>query len=152
MVDTLSGEYRPFLGYMRAALQRPTQIAGAEPDHGSLEAVVARMARVPPFADSASALALLRDLGLHVEVLTNSANAPAVAALAAAGLGAYVERVIASDAVRAYKPATHVYRMAEDHDATVPPLAGGLSGARTANVPQMDRLPVSDGDRVCLAR
>jgi FMN phosphatase YigB (HAD superfamily) len=63
---------------------------------------------MPPFADSADALALLRDLGLHVGVLTNSARAPAVDALEAADLHPHVERVIAADAVRAHKPATRV--------------------------------------------
>lgn len=67
---------------------------------------------MPAFADSASALALLRDLSLHVGVLTNSATAPAVDAIEAADLGPHDERVIASDAVRAYKPATRVYRTA----------------------------------------
>lgn len=112
MVDTLSGEYRPFPAYIHAALQRQMHIAGTELDPESLEAVVTRMAHMPPFVDSASALALLRDLGLHVGVLTNSAKAPAVDALKAADLAAHVERVIASDAVRAYKPATRVYATA----------------------------------------
>ncbi len=112
MVDTLTGEYRPFLGYIHAALQRQMQIAGADLDHESLQAVVRLMAHMPPFADSASALALLPDLGLHVGVLTNSAKTPALDALAAANLDAHVERVIASDAVRAYKPATRVYATA----------------------------------------
>jgi len=42
----------------------------------------------------------------------HSAKAPAVDALKAADLAAHVERVIASDAVRAYKPATRVYATA----------------------------------------
>jgi 2-haloacid dehalogenase len=112
MVDTLSGEYRPFLGYIHGALQRQAQLAGAELDRESVEAVVRQMARMPPFADSSDAIALLRELGLHVGVLTNSAESLALDALEAAGLGAQVARVIASDGVRAYKPATSVYRTA----------------------------------------
>lgn len=112
MVDTLSGEYRPFVGYIHAALQRQTEVAGAELDRESLDSVVRLMARMPPFADSADAIALLSDLGLHVGVLTNSARSQALDALEAAGIAARVERVIASDGVRAYKPATSVYRAA----------------------------------------
>jgi 2-haloacid dehalogenase len=112
MVDTLSGAYRPFLGYIRGALQRQVRLAGAELDGTALEAVVSLMAQMPPFADSADAIALLRGLGRHIGVLTNSAAAPALDALERAGLAAQIERVIASDGVRAYKPATSVYRTA----------------------------------------
>jgi 2-haloacid dehalogenase len=112
MVDTLSGEYRPFLDYIHAALQRQLQVSGAELDSDSVEAVVELMARMPPFADSGDAIALLRDAGLHVGVLTNSGKEPATRALESAGLVTRIEAVIASDAVRAYKPATSVYRAA----------------------------------------
>jgi 2-haloacid dehalogenase len=120
MVDTLSGEYRPFLGYVRAALQRQLQLSGAELDSDSVEAVVELLARMPPFADSADAIALLLDAALHVGVLTNSGKAPALRALESAGLVARIERVIASDAVRAYKPATSVYQAAAEQIG-VPP-------------------------------
>ena len=70
------------------------------------------MAQMPPFADSSDAIALLRGLGLRIGVLTNSAAAAALDALEVAGLAAQIERVIASDGVRAYKPATSVYRTA----------------------------------------
>jgi 2-haloacid dehalogenase len=112
MVDTLSGAYRPFLGYVRGALQRQVRLAGAELDGTALEAVVSLMAQMPPFADGSDAIALLRRLGLRVGVLTNSAAALALEALEVAGLAAQIERVIASDGVRAYKPATSVYRTA----------------------------------------
>jgi 2-haloacid dehalogenase len=112
MVDTLSGAHRPFLGYIRGALQRRVRLAGAELDGTALEAVVSLMAQMPPFADSSDAIALLRGLGQHIGVLTNSAAAPALDALERAGLAAQIERVIASDGVRAYKPATSVYRTA----------------------------------------
>jgi FMN phosphatase YigB (HAD superfamily) len=58
MVDTLSGEYRPFLGYVRAALQRQLQMSGAELDYDSVDAVVELLARMSPFADSGEAPAL----------------------------------------------------------------------------------------------
>lgn len=120
MVDTLSGEYRPLLGYVRAALQRRLQMSGAELASDSVEAVVELLARMPPFADSADAIALLRDAGLRVGGLTNSGRAPALRAPESAGLIARIERVIASDAVRADKPATSVYQAAAGHIA-VPP-------------------------------
>jgi 2-haloacid dehalogenase len=85
-----------------------------------VEAVVELLARMPPFADSADAIALLLDAGLRVGVLTNSGKAPALRALESAGLVARIERVIASDAVRAYKPARRVYQAAAEQIG-VPP-------------------------------
>jgi len=95
-------------------------MSGAELDSDSVEAVVELLARMPPFADSADAIALLLDAGLRVGVLTNSGKAPALRALESAGLVARIERVIASDAVRAYKPATSVYQAAAEQIG-VPP-------------------------------
>jgi 2-haloacid dehalogenase len=74
-----------------------------------------------PVADGeAVVLAPLHDAGLHAGVLTNSGKAPALRALESAGLVARIERVIASDAVRAYKPATSVYQAAAEQIG-VPP-------------------------------
>ena len=114
MVDTLSGAYRPFLGYIHGALQRQARLAGADLDGTALEAVVSLMAQMPPFADSSDAIALLRGLWASTSA-KRSPTVPgtlALEALESAGLGAQIERVIASDGVRAYKPATSVYRTA----------------------------------------
>jgi 2-haloacid dehalogenase len=112
MADTLTGEYRPFAGYVAGALARQTRLAGLDLDERQLDAVARAMGRMPPFADSADALSILRDAGLRVGVLTNSARGGALDALEQAGLAFAVERVIASDAARAYKPAPVVYRTA----------------------------------------
>jgi 2-haloacid dehalogenase len=112
MADTLSGEYRPFLSYIRGALSRQVRLAGAELDAEALEVLVRLMALMPPKPDAADALAALRDAGCRIGVLTNSASGPARDAIEMAGLASAVDCVIGSDRVGAYKPATAVYRTA----------------------------------------
>jgi 2-haloacid dehalogenase len=122
MTDTLSGEYRPFLSYIRGALSRQVRLAGTELDAEALQGVVRMMAAMPPQPDAADAVAVLRDAGCRVGVLTNSASGAARDALEMSGLGSAVQCVIGSDDVRAYKPATVVYRTAVDQ-LDVPPAA-----------------------------
>jgi 2-haloacid dehalogenase len=103
MVDTLTGQVRPFPDYMRAALQ----IAGADVDRG-----LAAAAGLPPYPDARGALEALREAGHTPVALTNSAADAARGALEAAGLLEHIERVIGADAVGAYKPDPRVYEHA----------------------------------------
>jgi 2-haloacid dehalogenase len=103
MVDTMTGQTRPFPDYMRAALE----IAGADVDRG-LQAAAA----LPPYPDARGALEALRAAGHTLVALTNSAADAARAALEAAGLLEHLEAVIGADAVGAYKPDPRVYEHA----------------------------------------
>lgn len=110
MADTLTGEYRPFPDYLRAALGRALHVAGL--DEGILDAAMQRAGTLPAFPDAADALQSLAATGYRVAVVTNSAGDAARAALDAAGLSAHVETVIGADEVGAYKPDPRVYRHA----------------------------------------
>jgi 2-haloacid dehalogenase len=112
MVDTLSGEYRPFVDYLRNALQRQLLLHDIDGGPDLSHSVTAAMTTMPPYDDSACALAVLHQAGVGVGVLTNSAQSRAREALARAGLHDQVQVVISAESVRAYKPATILYREA----------------------------------------
>jgi 2-haloacid dehalogenase len=107
MVDTLTTEFRPFLDYVRAALERRAAVDGLPAD--LVEQGVTAARALPPFPDAAPALQTLRDAGLHVSVLTNSSAENADAALRAAGLRELVDAITGADAAGAYKPDRRVY-------------------------------------------
>src|SRR4051794_34552513 len=103
MVDTLTGTFRPFPDYLRAALAHLAAVAGLPDELVEQAATVARA--LPPFEDAATALATLKDADRATHVLTNSNAAQAGQALEAAGLRGLVGEVVGADAIEAYKPA-----------------------------------------------
>jgi 2-haloacid dehalogenase len=121
MVDTITGEFRPFLDYIQASLAQLAAVAGLPPELAEQGATMARA--LPPFDDAAPALRALEEAGLSVHVLTNSGAEAARLALESAGLSDLVDKVIGADAVEVYKPDHRVY------EAGV--LAGGAPAAET---------------------
>jgi 2-haloacid dehalogenase len=112
MADTLAGLYRPFSGYLAAAVARRLILAGCEPGPAVDEAVnstVTAAGCLPPFAEAGQALAILADRGLRIATITNSPTAAAERALTAGGLRHRFEHVVGSDTCQAYKPALKVY-------------------------------------------
>jgi 2-haloacid dehalogenase len=118
MADTLTGEFRPFPEYVRAALAHRAAIAGLPDEVVSAGITAAR--RLPAFADAAPALQRLAGEGHRLTVLTNSAADAAREALNAAGLATHLQAVVGADAVRAYKPDARVYRHALEHLGSAP--------------------------------
>jgi 2-haloacid dehalogenase len=112
MVDTLSGEFRPFTEYIRAALAHRAELLGVGAD--AVEAGMAAAKALPPYPDAADALARLRLAGHTPCAVTNSAADAARAALTEAGLIEHLDAVVGADAVGAYKPDPRVYRHALD--------------------------------------
>jgi 2-haloacid dehalogenase len=110
MVDTMTGEFRPFPEYLRAALAHRAALAGLG-DH-AVEAGVHATHALPAFPDAAPALARLHEAGLRIGLLTNSSADAAERTLEAAGLHERFDAIIAADAVEAYKPDPRVYRRA----------------------------------------
>jgi 2-haloacid dehalogenase len=108
MVDTMTGEFRPFAEYIRAALGHRAELLGLGDD--AVEAGMAAAAALPPYPDAADALARLRVAGHTPVAVTNSAADAARAALGEAGLLEHFHAVIGADAVGAYKPDPRVYR------------------------------------------
>lgn len=107
MVDTITGEFREFPDYLRAAFEHRAALAGLGED--AVEAGIHAAQVLPPFPDAAAALASLRAAGMRVGVLTNSTAAAAARTLEAAGLHEHVEAVLGADSVGAYKPDPRVY-------------------------------------------
>jgi 2-haloacid dehalogenase len=112
MSDTMSGEFRPFAVYIRAALVHRAAVAGLGDEH--VEAGMAAARALPPFPDATAAVTYLAEAGHRVSVLTNSAEDAAQEALRAAGLDAHLHAVIGADGAGAYKPDLRVYRHALD--------------------------------------
>lgn len=108
MVDTLTGVFRPFSGYLEAALRREVRL-GTGGEEGLARALELGT-RMTPFPEAGAALECLGHAGLQVGVLTNSATAGAEAALHAAGLRDRLAVVLGCDRYSAYKPDARVYR------------------------------------------
>src|SRR5215218_250772 len=112
MVDTMTGEFRPFTDYIRAALAHRAELLGLGDE--AVEAGMAAAAALPPYPDAADALARLRLAGHTPCAVTNSAADAARAALTQAGLIEHLDAVVGADAAGAYKPDPRVYRHALD--------------------------------------
>jgi 2-haloacid dehalogenase len=110
MVDTMTGEFRPFAEYVRAALAHRAELLGL--GEQAVESGMAAAAALPAYPDAAAALAALRAAGHKPCAVTNSAAHSARSALAAAGLLEHLDAVVGADAVGAYKPDARVYRHA----------------------------------------
>jgi 2-haloacid dehalogenase len=107
MVDTMTGEFREFRQYMRAALRHRARLAGLGED--AVEAGLQAAAALPPYPDAADALARLTLAGHTPSALTNSPAEGARSALREAGLLDHFHAVISVEAVNAYKPDPRVY-------------------------------------------
>jgi 2-haloacid dehalogenase len=107
MVDTITGEFRPFTDYIRAALAHRATLAGLAGD--AVESGMRAAAALPPYPDADDALARLRVAGHTPSALTNSAAEAARSALLEAGLIGHFHAVMSVEAVRAYKPDPRVY-------------------------------------------
>ena len=109
MLDTLTGTFRRFPDLLRGALVRQATLAALplEP----VEQAMTEAATLPARPEAAAALDHLREHGLAVAVLTNSAAVAGRHTLDAAGLLVRVDRLDGADAVRAYKPDPRVYAL-----------------------------------------
>lgn len=70
------------------------------------------MLTLPPHPEVSESLSRLRDADLRLATLTNSTSQAARAQLTNAGLIDYFEVILSVEAVRRFKPAAEVYRMA----------------------------------------
>lgn len=99
MVESLSGAYRPLPDLIGATLQRD--------GHPDPDAALERFSAMPAFPDAAPALEHLREAGIRVGALSNSARSAAASALAGAGLE--LDLVVGSDSVEVFKPHPRLY-------------------------------------------
>jgi len=126
-----------FADLLDAALRRLLERAGRDP--GEADAALSRLPTMPAFPEAAEALSVLREAGLEVAVLTQSARENAEAVLANAGLR--MDRVLSASPLkpdpRAYAPAQGAWFVAA-HWWDVAGAAG--AGLRTAWVSRDDRV------------
>jgi 2-haloacid dehalogenase len=109
-VATLAGPYSDFGAIGGAALD---MLAAARQTTLSAEqrnAILQGMRALPAHTDVHDGLVLMRDAGLRLVTLTNSAPAAVDAQLADAGLSDLFERVFSVDTVRRFKPAPEPYQ------------------------------------------
>ncbi|HEX2103894.1 MAG TPA: HAD-IA family hydrolase [Solirubrobacteraceae bacterium] len=126
MTDTITGGFRPFTDYLRAALALRAELAGLGDDY--VEAGMAAAAALPPYPDAADALARLRLAGHTPSALTNSAADAARSALSKAGLLEHMHAVVSVEAVGAFKPDQRVYAHALEVLATPAPETWFVAG------------------------
>lgn len=107
MIATITDSYRDFAVLLEAAARGRLQAAGRAE---LLDEVVAGADRMKPFPEAGEAVAILREAGLGVGVLTNSSAATARELIAAADLD--LEPVLGTGAVQAFKPDERVYEQA----------------------------------------
>src|SRR3954447_13107851 len=84
MVDTMTGEFRPFVEYVRSALAARAAVLGLGEE--AVQAGLDAARAMPPYPDAADALARLELAGQTLTAVTNSAADSARAALQSAGL------------------------------------------------------------------
>jgi 2-haloacid dehalogenase len=107
---TLIGEYRPFPELAKPVLESVLAQQGLDLDRAG--EVLEALAELDAYPDAAPALERLASAGVRLAALTNGTEQNTRTLLERAGLDAYVERIIPTDAVGAYKPHAAVYRHA----------------------------------------
>lgn len=117
---TLSGLYTPFGELAAGSLKMLASTQGKTIADTDLTELKQLMASMPAHADVAPALERLRDAGLRMVTLTNSASSPAPTALDLAGLSQFFERSFSVESVKKFKPAAQTYQWVADQMAVQP--------------------------------
>lgn len=109
-VATLAGPYSEFASIGAAALDMTAAAHRVVLTADHRARILQGMLSLPAHPDVPEGLALMRDAGLRLVTLTNSAPAAVSRQLAHAGLTQFFEHVFSVDSVRQFKPAPEVYR------------------------------------------
>jgi 2-haloacid dehalogenase len=108
-VATLAGPYVDFGSIAGAALDMIAGARGASLSPATRTGILQGMLKLPAHADVVEGLGLMRDAGLRLVTLTNSAPKAVQQQLANAGLATLFEQSFSVDAIRRFKPAPEVY-------------------------------------------
>jgi 2-haloacid dehalogenase len=108
-VATLAGPYTDCSSIAGAALDMTASAGGITMSSDDRTRILQGMLRLPAHSDVREGLQIMRDAGLRLVTLTNSAPAAVLQQLANAGLAALFERSFSVDTVRRFKPAPEVY-------------------------------------------
>lgn len=109
-VATLAGPYADFGSIAGAALDMIAGARGTSLAPATRTRILQGMLSLPAHADVVESLEVMRDAGLRLVTLTNSAPNAVQQQLANAGLATFFEQSFSVDAVRRFKPAPEVYQ------------------------------------------
>jgi 2-haloacid dehalogenase len=112
LVATVTDAYSDFGAIGGAALEMTAERQGVTLSDEDKRQILGGMRELPPHPEVAESLSRLRDAGLRLATLTNSAQRVAEAQMENSGLRDYFEHLLSEDAVRRLKPAPEPYRMA----------------------------------------
>lgn len=136
---TLMGDYRPFPELAKPVLESVLAQLDLDPDRAG--EVLEALAELDAYPDAAVALDRLAGAGIRLVALTNGTEQNTRTLPERGRLDRYVERVIPTDAVGAYKPHPAVYRHAVEQlglaakDVTLVAAHGwDVAGARAAGL------------------
>ena len=113
-VTTLAGPYSDFGSIGGAALDMVASARGVALSSADRSRILQGMLSLRPHPDVRDGLQTMRDAGLRLVTLTNSAPAAVQQQLSNAGLSSFFERSFSVDAVRRFKPAPEAYRSVAD--------------------------------------
>jgi 2-haloacid dehalogenase len=109
-VATLAGPYSDFASIGGAALDMTAAARGVVLSPTDRGRILQGMLTLPAHPDVKDGLQAMRDSGLRLVTLTNSAPAAAQQQLSNAGLVPFFERSFSVDTVRRFKPSAEPYR------------------------------------------
>jgi 2-haloacid dehalogenase len=109
-VATLAGPYADFGSIAGAALDMIAGARGTSLAPAARTRILQGMLSLPAHADVVEGLEVMRDAGLRLVTLTNSAPNAVQQQLANAGLATFFEQSFSVDAIRRFKPAPEVYQ------------------------------------------
>ena len=109
---TITGAYSDFGTIGGAALEMVAEREGVDLSDEDKQEILGGMRELPPHPEVVESLDLLRDAGLRLATLTNSAQQVAEAQMDNSGLRDYFEQILSADTVGRLKPAPEPYRMA----------------------------------------
>ncbi|MDQ6647501.1 MAG: haloacid dehalogenase type II [Pseudomonadota bacterium] len=107
---TLAGLYVPFGELATGTLHMVGSIHGVSITADDIDELKQRMSTMPAHPDVIPALKQLREAGLRLVTLTNSASAPPPTPLERAGIDGWFERAFSVEVVGKFKPAPETYR------------------------------------------
>jgi 2-haloacid dehalogenase len=112
MVATITDAYSEFGAVGAAALQMTAERLNVEISEEDRQKILGGMRELPPHPEVPESLDRLRDSGLRLAALTNSAQQVAEAQLENAGVADRFERILSADSVKRLKPAPAPYHFA----------------------------------------
>ncbi len=114
MTSTLVGDYSDFASVGAAALGMVAERRGMSVSEEQRREILGGLRALPAHPEARSAVETLKTNGYRVVTLTNSPPAVVEAQIANSGLGNLFDELLSVDAVKQFKPATAVYRMAAE--------------------------------------